>query len=418
MRRDSRLPTTAAFSLLVSILVAFPAASSAPTPLWSRYQSEWSVSSITVTTVFGVYALALLAALLTVGSLSDHLGRRPVVLAGLALESVAMLVFAAAGGVPALVVARVIQGLATGTALGALGAGLLDVDRRRGTIANGTGALAGIAAGALGSSLLVQYLPAPARLVYLVFFGIFIAQGLGVILIAESSPPTPGAPASLRPPLRLPRSSRRAFAAAVPILLAVWALSGFYASLGPALVRLVVGSDSVVFGGLGLFVLAGTASMTVLLVRTVPPRTVMFLGAVALAVGVGITLPAIARSAAAAFFVGTAVAGVGFGAGLQGALRTVLPLAAPHERAGVLAVIYVVTYVAFSLPVVIAGLLVVHGGGVRRTAREYAVAVIVLAALAMAGLARRPHDEVIDRQTAGRSPQQDDVMARAGCPGA
>ena len=361
--------------------------------------------------------MALLVALLTVGSLSDHLGRRPVVLAGLALESAAMLVFVAAGAVPALVVARVIQGFATGTALGALGAGLLDLDRRKGTIANGAGALAGVAVGALGSSLLVQYLPAPARLVYVVFFAIFVFQGLGMIFIAESSPPTPGALTSLRPRLGLPRSTRMAFVAAVPILLAVWALSGFYASLGPALVRLVVGSESVVFGGLALFVLAGTASVTVPLVRSVPPRGVMFLGIVALAVGVGVVLLGIARSAPAAFFMGTAVAGVGFGAGFQGALRTVLPIAAPHERAGVLAILYVVTYVALGLPAVIAGFLVVHGGGVLRTGQEYAAAVLVLAALALAGLARRPRDQMQDPRTVAQVPK-DDVMARAGCPSA
>src|SRR6266700_3516880 len=112
-----RLSARAAFVLQASITMFFLAGSSAPTPLYPVYQAEWGFSPITVTVVFGVYAIAVLAALLTVGSLSDHVGRRPVLIAATALQAVTMLVFARAGGVGSLVVARVIQGLSTGAAV-------------------------------------------------------------------------------------------------------------------------------------------------------------------------------------------------------------------------------------------------------------------------------------------------------------
>lgn len=179
------------------------------------------------------------------------------------------------------------------------------------------------------------------------------------------------------------------------------------------MVRLVVGSDSAVFGGLALFVLAGSGSLTVLLTWTAPPRTVMFLGVMALMVGVGVTVLATALPSAVAFFIGTTIAGVGFRAGFQGALRAVLPMAQPHERAGVLAILYIVSYLG--LPAVVAGFLVVHGGGVLKTAQEYAVAVIVLAALALLGLARRPGDEQQNPHALERSPGERDILARAGC---
>jgi MFS family permease len=131
-----RLPAGAAFALQVSVVVFFLAASAAPTPLYALYQTRWGFSPITTTIVFGVYAVAVLAALLTVGSLSDHIGRRPVLLAALAGQAAAMVVFATAAGVPELMAARVIQGLATGAAAGAVGAGLLDLHRTRGTLAN------------------------------------------------------------------------------------------------------------------------------------------------------------------------------------------------------------------------------------------------------------------------------------------
>jgi hypothetical protein len=80
------------------------------------------------------------------------------------------------------------------------------------------------------------------------------------------------------------------------------------------------------------------------------------------------------------------VAGVGFGGGFQGALRTVVPLTAPHERAGVLSILYIVSYLALGVPAVLAGLLVVYGGGVLMAGWEYGASVMVLAAVALLGL--------------------------------
>jgi MFS family permease len=384
--RRLRLPTTATFYLLVSIVVSLLAGSSAPTPLYSTYQSEWGFSPMTITVVFGIYAVAVLVALLMVGTLSDHVGRRPVLLVALVLQAAVMVIFATAGGVSALVVARVVQGLSTGAAVGAVGAGMLDLDKAKGTIANAVAPVTGTATGALLSGLLVQFLPAPTHVVYLVLLAIFIVQALGVMLMSETSTSIPGALASLRPHFEVPPVVRRPVLVAIPALVAVWALGGFYASLGPDLVRHVVGSSSPVLGGAALFVLAGFSALTVLVLRTTPPRTVMFLGTVALIAGVGITLVGVALTSGVVFFIGSAVGGVGFGAGFQGAIRTVLPLAAPHERSGVLSTIWVVSYLALGLPAIVAGFLVVHGGGFLATTWEYGIAVMVLAAVALAGL--------------------------------
>lgn len=386
--RPNRLPAGVAFYLQASIVVSFLAASSAPTPLYAIYQVRWGFSPITTTIVFGVYAVAVLAALLTVGSLSDHVGRRPVLITAIGLQAIAMLVFTTAGGVPELLLARVIQGLATGAAVGAVGAGMLDLNKAKGTIANAVAPLLGTATGGVLAGLLVQYLPAPQHLVFLVLLGITVVQGIGVVLMAETVTPKAGALASLRPRLGVPTQAVGPVLVAVPVLLAVWALGSFYASLGPALVRQIVGSSSVVLGGLALFVLAGSGAVAVALLRNVAPRTVMLFGILALVIGVGITLIAVAWLSTALLFGGMTVAGLGFGAGFQGAIRTVVPLAEPDQRAGLLATLYVVSYLALGLPAVVAGFLVVHGGGILPTVREYGIAVMVLAAIALPGVLR------------------------------
>src|SRR5258708_15496635 len=97
----------------------------------------------------------VLASLVTLGRLSDYVGRRPVLLAALAVQVASMVVFATAGGVGDLLLARVIQGLSTGAALGAIGAAMLDIDTKRGALANAISPGVGSGSGALLSALLV-----------------------------------------------------------------------------------------------------------------------------------------------------------------------------------------------------------------------------------------------------------------------
>src|ERR1700728_5120857 len=90
--RNSYLSKGAAFYLLASITISFLAGSSAPTPLYALYQAQWGFSPITVTIIFGVYAISVLTALLFVGRLSDNLGRRPVVIAASAAQAATLVI--------------------------------------------------------------------------------------------------------------------------------------------------------------------------------------------------------------------------------------------------------------------------------------------------------------------------------------
>ena len=374
--------------LLASLIVTLLAASAAPTPLYAIYQARWGFTPITTTIVFGVYAVAVLASLLTLGKLSDHIGRRPVLLAAITVQAAALLVFTVASGVPELLIARIVQGLATGAALGAIGAGLLDVDRERGTFANSVAPGMGTGSGVLLSALAVRYLPAPTHLIYLALVGVFVLQAAGVVLMRETVSRTPGALASLRPEIRLPRTLRGPVLVATPVLFAVWAQGGLYAALGPALVYSLTGSQDIVLGGLSLFVLTLTAVISIVVLRTAAARTVMLTGILTLIIGAAVTMLALAITSTPVFFLGTAISGVGFGSGFQGGIRTVVPLAAAHERAGVLSLVYIVSYLGLGVPAVVAGFVIVHGAGLTDTAIYYGGAVIVLAAFALLGLLR------------------------------
>src|ERR1700730_4895075 len=204
-----RLQPNGALLLLASIIVTFLAASSAPTPLYALCQNRWGFSAITPTVIFGVYALAVLSALLTLGRISDHVGRRPVLLVAIAVQAIAMVLFATADSIAALLVARIVQGLSTGAAVAAIGAAMLDIDRTRGAVANSVAPGVGTALGAMASALVVHYLSAPTHLIFLVLLGLFALQALGVVAIAETAEPEPGVLKSVIPEIRLPRPLAR-----------------------------------------------------------------------------------------------------------------------------------------------------------------------------------------------------------------
>lgn len=389
--RPSAMSHRAALWLQTLILLAFLAASSAPTPLYSVYREAWGFSAVTLTVIFGVYAIALLLALLVLGSISDHVGRRPVIIGALLLEVVAMAVFMAASSVPLLIVARIIQGLATGAATSVLAAGLMDLDRQRSPLINSVAPMVGLAVGALGTSVLVQFAPAPLQLSFVILAGAFVLLAALACFLPETAVKRPGVLSAMLPTVAVPQHAWKALLLVAPIDVAAWALGGFYFSLGPTLIGKVTGMHSPVVGGVLIFVLTVSAAVSVLLLRAWAPQRMLISGIVALIAGVGTTLLAIDSGNAVLFFLGTIVAGFGFGVGFLGALRTLLPLAQPHERAGLMAAYYILSYLAFCLPAILAGIMVSHFGLIVAS-NYYGVALMALGGAALVGVKLFPVD--------------------------
>lgn len=376
------------FFAVTGILIAlFPAASSAPSPLYVVYQHEWGFSSATLTVIFAIYVLGLLAALLVVGRLSDHIGRRPVLLAAIALEIVSMGIFLVAGDTLVLCLARLVQGIATGTAISVLGAGLVDLapagaKQRAGTI-NSIAPSVGLALGALGCGALVQYGPAPTHFVYAILLVALVIAGLAVVLMPETVDRRAGALLSLTPKAHLPGHMRSRLLAIIPVLLAGWALGGLYFSLGPSIAVGVFGLDNHLIGGIVITLFCGIAALVSFLVRRVTLQKLIVPAAVAVGVGAVLTLLGVHGPSVAFAFVGTLIAGIGFGAGAVAAFGTVARHSRPEERSGVVAVVYVISYLAFSVPALIAGFATTRFG-LLPTTEVYVLVVVALAVLATA----------------------------------
>ncbi|MFP8966513.1 MFS transporter [Pokkaliibacter sp. CJK22405] len=364
-----------------AILATFMAASSAPTPLYHMYQQAWGFSSSTLTLIFAIYAFALLFALLVGGKISDHIGRRPVIFASLIVEAIATLLFTLASDSSWLIAARLVQGLATGVGMASLGAALLDVNKDRGALINSITPLGGMALGALGCTLLVQFAPAPMHLIYDVLLAIMI---LGAILIwktPETADVHAGALRSLKPSILVPQRARAMLLALSPLNIAIWGLGGFYLSLMPSLVAKVTGSESPLLGGLTVSLLTLSGASAIAYLRKHAAHHVLYRGAALLTVGLVTIITASNLGLAWLLLTGSVIAGLGFGSGFLGVLRSLMPLANPRERAGLMAAYYLESYLAFSVPAMGAGALA-HHIGLIATATWYGsgqIALIVLA---------------------------------------
>lgn len=385
--RRARISHSTSFAAIAAIFVLFTAASAVPTPLYVVYQEEWGFSATTLTFVFGIYVVGLLGSLLVLGALSDHIGRRPVLGAAIALETIALVFFIAAGDIAILSVARFLQGIATGAAMTTLGAALVDLNPphapNRAGVVSGVAPLGGLAIGALGCGALVQYAPAPTHLVYaLLLAGMVVAAAI-VGVMPETSTRRPGARKSLRPVVGIPERLRPQVYALVPMLAASWALAGLYLSLGPSVAAQVFGIESHLVGGIVVTLLCGTGAATAFGMRNKSTESALSVAGSWLTVGMVITLAGVILDQPLVAAAGTVVAAIGFGSSALGTFGTLARIAGPDERGELFAVAFVISYVTFSVPAVIAGFASSTSFGLRSTTVVYGIVVAVLAVAAL-----------------------------------
>ena len=379
-----------AFALVAAIIGLALFASGTPSPLYGTYRALWGFSPVVLTLVYATYAFGVLASLILAGRISDEVGRRPVLLTALATLMGATVVFMVADSVVWLFVARGIQGLATGLALGAASAALLDLHPRRDPagvgLTNGVVSAGGMGLGVLVSATFVELLPAPRVLPYVALFVLFAIAFVGVARMPEPvdrsasprlTPQRPSVPTVVRGP----------FALAALAVISSWSVGGLFLSLGPQLSATLFHTNDHLVAGLSVFALAGSGAAAQLLFGRTAPWLGAAAGSVALSTGLLLIVLAAATESSAVYIAGAVIGGAGFGVAFLGALRALSAAIPPAHRAEVMSAFYVVAYAALSLPAILAGVVVTPLG--LEPTFELFGAVIAGLALVVAAMALR-----------------------------
>src|SRR3954469_21173556 len=186
MGRARRARRTAwPFVLVAAAWFAVMVSSNLATPLYAVYERRFGFSSAVLTVVFATYALVLAPSLLVFGQLSDRLGRRRVISAGLGTATAGLGLFALASGLTWLFAARAGQGLAVGMISGAASAALVELDpappAHRAALFAALAQAGGSAAGPILAGALAEWAPAPRVLSYALLLAVTAGAALAIL---------------------------------------------------------------------------------------------------------------------------------------------------------------------------------------------------------------------------------------------
>lgn len=361
--RNPTAPTSDAlrrtFVVASASLVAVFAASAAPVPVFNVYRAENGLTTADLSLSVVAYFAGTIIALLCLGRLAHHLGRRPVGLATLLTMIAGSLVLLDVTGLGALVAGRFLMGVGAGLASSALTSYIADSAPDRPAwvagVVTSQAPMLGLTIGSVISGALVQYVPGARVWVYVVMAALLALCLLLMLGCRETGEPTPGVWRSLRPRVSVPARARSLLPVALSVFTATWALGAFYQSFVPTIARDQLHSDNALVVSLLFAAYMAPSVAGAPLVGRLLPATAQRLGMVVFVVGVTGILVALVTTSVVVMTTATIVASVGQGMGVSASMRALLLGSTAAERPSLMAAIYLACYTGAMVPSIIAG---------------------------------------------------------------
>lgn len=383
----------AGFALVAYAFAVTMLGTTLPTPLYPIYQAEYGFSALTITVIFAVYAAGVIAGLVLVGPMSDQIGRRRVLLPGLLISALAAVVFLLPGGLPTLLIARILSGISAGVFTGTATATLLDLaprdKRQRAGLVAAAVNMGGLGLGPAVAGVLSQYAPHPLALCYVVDLVLVLVAVLALRAVPETVE-LPERP-RLRPQkLGVPPETRPTFVRAVIAGFAGFAVLGLFTAISPSFLGKILGVHDHAAVGFVVFSLFAASTVGQVLASLTHRRRALLAGCLVLAVGAACIAASLLVVSLPLLVLGAVVSGLGQGASFRSALTEVGNASPTAQRAEVSSSFFVAIYVAISLPVVGVGALE-QGVGLVTAGLAFAVLIGLLALVAFAALVR--HEE-------------------------
>jgi MFS family permease len=350
------------FRLAVATQILVLAASNFPTPLFPIYAQRYHFGAATVTLLFSVYVAALIPAMLTLGRITDRVGRRPALVGGMAITAISSVAFAAARNVGWLFAGEIIYGIAAGLVMSATTVTIRELHPKQhagsGALAAMAAVAAGLTLGPLVSGALATVTSGPTVTPFLLDIVLSIALALALWRIPETRPAHTAAGA--RPPvLHVPPSIRRTWAATTLASASGWMFMGWILGLSPSFLHEQLGIEisQPIVAGLFAGGVVFTNGLTQILLRRHHEKAAMLrLGIALIPIGLAVFALSPRIGGLAAALAGGIIGGIGGGIVQPNTMATIQSIAPDHARGGVTSAYLSVSYLAMSVPVVVAGL--------------------------------------------------------------
>ena len=373
-------PSTRDFFIAAAALLIAMVGTTLPTPLYAIYQQRLGFDASWLTIIFSIYAAGVIAALLAVGSWSDQVGRRPMLLAGLFMGAVSALIFLFSDSIVGLLIGRLFSGFSAGIMTGTATVAVIELAPKtwkNATLMATAANMLGLGIGPLLAGFTSQHLQDPLHLIFYVHLALLLLAAIGVGVIRETVQRPPQLKLAIQKP-SVPPSVRGVFISASIAGLAGFSVAGLFTSMVPSVLIHIMD----VHGGVLIGAVIGLS-----LLQWLPKGLHMTLGCVGLMAGM-ICLGLSIATAQLLLLVGAGLlAGIGQGMILRAGMGAVTASSPPDQKAAVTSAFFVVLYVSISVPVVAVGFSV-QAFGLPHVGEFFASLVAVVALLAMVSMKR------------------------------
>ena len=334
----------AATASLIMIFVA----SSSPVPIYNIYRAENGITNADLSLSVVAYFAGTILALVCLGRLVNHLGRKPVSLATLAIMALGCLVLIHVTGLGALALGRFIMGVAAGLASSSLTTYIVDAAPPHpswlASVASSQSSQVGLTLGSLVSGAIVQTVAGARTVSYIVMISLLALCALALLTAPETGRRAPGGLASLRPRVGVPVHVRPRLPAAGTAFVVTWAVGGFYQSFIPSITAEQLGSTSAVVIALvfSAYMLPGAFGAP--LAGLLPAERAQRIGIAVWLVGLWAVLASLVAGSVVAFIGFTVLAGAGQGVAVAASMRSLLHGVTLMDRAPVMSTTYLISY--------------------------------------------------------------------------
>lgn len=361
-----------------------------PTPLYSIYSAQLGFNSLTVTVLFAVYALGVVAALTVFGRLSDEIGRRPVLLVAVVLAVLSALLFLLPPSLPLLVVARVVSGLGAGLMSGTGTAAVIDLFAPEKRAAAGTLAVAvntgGLAVGTLLAGAVADLSSSPLVVPFVVHLALSLLAFAGLWAFAPRT--AVAGRVRVRPRrLRVPSEIHGAFVRAVLAAGSAFAVTGVLTAVSAIFLARFLHLPGHTLAGFVVFLAFAGMAVGQLVARRMVPRTALVVGCAGLVAAAALLAVALAAESLVALLLSAAVLGLFGGLCMNAGIATTVEQVEPVHRAEVSSSFFAGLYVMLAFPAIGVGALSV-AVGLRAAGLLFCALVAALAAVVCAVEAR------------------------------